>query len=65
MRNTICSAAMLVTFDGQTKTASEWAAERGLKWQTVKMRRFRGGSWEEALRPDLRARRWMDWRLGG
>jgi len=66
MRGMTCSATMLVTLNGQTKLAPEWAAERGLKWQTVKMRRFRGSTWEEALRPELRARRWMDgWNYAG
>lgn len=60
MRDMTCAAEMLVTLDGQTKPASQWAAERGLKWQTVKMRRFRGWTWAEALHPELRPRRWMD-----
>lgn len=61
MRITICAAETLVTLDGTTKQAARWAAERGLKWQTVKMRRFRGWSWTEALHPELRQRgRWMD-----
>jgi len=60
MRNTICAAAMPVTLSGQTKLASQWAAERGLKWQTVKMRRMRGGNWAEALHPELRPRKWME-----
>ncbi|MNG36564.1 hypothetical protein D3C84_1236330 [compost metagenome] len=52
---------MPVTIEGQTKPASQWAAERGLKWQTVKMRRFRGWTWAEALHPELRRRgRWME-----
>lgn len=60
MRNMTCAAEMLVTIEGQTKPAIQWAAERGLKWQTVKMRRFRGWTWAEALHPELRPRRWMD-----
>lgn len=56
----ICAASTLVTLDGETKEAPEWAAERGLKWQTVKMRRMRGAGWAEALCPQLRGRRWMD-----
>lgn len=59
MQNTICAASILVTFNGETKPASRWAKERGLKWQTVKMRRMRGGSWEEALRPTLKRSSWM------
>ncbi|TBW11690.1 hypothetical protein E0E50_05835 [Azotobacter chroococcum subsp. isscasi] len=60
MRGPICAAEMPVTLDGRTKPASQWAAERGLKWQTVKMRRYRGARWEEALRPELYARSWME-----
>lgn len=56
----ICSATHLVTMDGTSKTVSEWAAERRLKLQTVKMRRYRGAGWAAALNPELRARRWMD-----
>jgi len=49
------------TLGGQTKTAPEWAAERGLKWHTVKMRRYRGCTWNEALSPELWPRsRWME-----
>jgi hypothetical protein len=59
MRNAICAAEMPVTLGGQTKQALEWAIERGLKWQTVKMRRYRGDTWNEALRPNLRPRTWM------
>lgn len=59
MRDATCAAAMLVTLDGATKTAKEWADERGLKWQTVKMRRYRGGSWEEALHSELQRTSWM------
>lgn len=60
MRDMTCAAEMPVTIEGQTKPAIQWAAERGLKWQTVKMRRFRGWTWAEALHPELRPRRWMD-----
>lgn len=60
MRDTICAAEMPVTLGEKTLPASQWAAERGLKWQTVKMRRYRGASWREALHPELRVRRWMD-----
>ena len=65
MRDTICAAEMPVTLGGKTLPASQWAAERGLKWQTVKMRRYRGASWREALRPELLVRRWMDGWLCG
>jgi len=60
MSNTICATNTLVTLGGVTKTAIDWAEKRGLKWQTVRMRRYRGSSWEEALRPGLRRVRWMD-----
>lgn len=56
----ICAATALVTLGGACKTVSEWAAERHLKLQTVKMRRYRGARWEEALNPQLRPRGWMD-----
>lgn len=36
------------------KTAKEWAEELGLKWETVRKRRYRGWSWREALDPKLR-----------
>ncbi len=66
MRNAICAAAMPVTLNGQTKLASQWAAERGLKWQTVKMRRMRGENWTEALTPELRRTTFMSsWRMHG
>lgn len=66
MQNAICAATTLVTLGGETKPAPEWAAERGLKWQTVKMRRYRGAGWAEALCPELRARNWMEgWALAG
>lgn len=50
VKDTICAATAMVTLGGVTKTAQEWAMERGVKWQTVKMRRYRGSSWSEALR---------------
>ena len=41
-----------------------WAAERGLKWQTVKMRRMRGDNWSQALEPGLRDNTYMKgWRI--
>lgn len=66
MRSMTCAAEMLVTLEGMTKPAMQWADERGLKWQTVKMRRFRGWTWSEALHPELRPRsRWMEcWSCG-
>lgn len=59
MQNTICGAGTRLTFHGVEKTALEWAEDRGLKWQTVRMRRYRGASWGEALRPGLRRTPWM------
>lgn len=55
-----CAIGTPITIDGVTRTAGEWARLRGLKWQTVKMRRMRGNSWREALRPGLRRVRWME-----
>lgn len=54
LRKTHCAAAQLVTLDGETRPALVWATMRGLKWQTVKMRRLRGDNWTEALEPELR-----------
>lgn len=60
-RTTICAAGDLVTYEGRTQTALAWALERKIKWQTVKMRRYRGASWAEALRLSrLHSNRWMD-----
>lgn len=58
MRDTICAATSLVTLGGVTKSAQEWARERGVKWQTVKMRRYRGSSWGEALRAGRHRNPW-------
>lgn len=61
-----CARGTPITIDGVTRTAGEWAAERGLKWQTVKMRRHRGDSWRQALSPELRRTPWMStWTLAG
>ncbi|WP_244541062.1 hypothetical protein [Azotobacter beijerinckii] len=55
-----------MTLDGEVRPAGELAAERGLNWTTVKMRRYRGWTWTEALCPKLRARNWMaGWSLAG
>ncbi|HEY6612737.1 MAG TPA: hypothetical protein VIZ86_16605 [Pseudomonas sp.] len=59
MRDTICSSETKVTFDEVTMTAYEWAALRKIKWQTVKMRRYRGASWGEALRAGRTHNRWI------
>jgi len=58
-RETTCAAATLVTLDGITKPAFTWATERGLKWQTVKMRRLRGDNWREALQPGMKHNTYM------
>lgn len=58
-RETICAASTEITIDGITLTAAEWAARRGLKWQTVKMRRMRGENWRTALTPALRRTSWI------
>lgn len=64
-RSTVCAAATLVELNGETKPALVWAQERELKWQTVKMRRLRGDSWEQALKPGLRANSYMKcWSMG-
>lgn len=55
----ICAGTTQVTLEGETLTAIEWAEKRGLKWQTVRMRRYRGAGWTEALRPGLKRSRWM------
>lgn len=60
-RDTVAAVSQSVTLDGETKPAGQWASERGLKWQTVKMRRMRGAGWREALAPGLRI---SAWRLG-
>jgi hypothetical protein len=54
-----------VTLDGVTKPALVWANERGLKWQTVKMRRLRGDNWREALQPGMKHNTYMQrWSMG-
>lgn len=64
IRSTVCAGATLVILDGVTLPAAEWAARRGLKWQTVKMRRLRGDNWTEALAPELRRSTFMSgWRM--
>ena len=57
-QDAVAAASQLVTLDGVTKPAAQWASERGLKWQTVKMRRMRGAGWTEALKPGLRLSSW-------
>lgn len=59
MRSVICSTDTPVEFDGVTRTAIEWAEARKIKWQTVKMRRYRGASWAEALRQGRIHNRWL------
>jgi hypothetical protein len=66
IRSTICAGATLITLEGVTRPAMMWAALRGLKWQTVKMRRHRGETWTEALMPELRRTTFMTgWNLRG
>lgn len=66
IRSTICAGATPITMDGLTMPAIAWATARGLKWQTVKMRRMRGDSWTQALQPNLRKSTFMSgWRLAG
>lgn len=66
IRSTVCAGATLVTLNGITLPAVEWAAKRGLKWQTVKMRRMRGDNWTDALTPELRRSSFMSgWRMHG
>lgn len=66
IRTTVCAGATLITLEGETMPAMAWAAQRGLKWQTVKMRRLRGDSWQQALEPRLRKTTFMSrWRLQG
>ncbi|MGH8419969.1 MAG: hypothetical protein ACRER8_22250 [Pseudomonas sp.] len=45
----VCSAAMPVCVGGQIKPAREWALIHGIKWQTLKMRRYRGLGWNEVF----------------
>lgn len=62
---TICAVDTPITIDGQTRPAGEWAELRGLKWQTVKMRRMRGDNWRDALDPERPRGLWMQgWMLG-
>ncbi|MGV8917815.1 MAG: hypothetical protein ACOH2R_08455 [Pseudomonas sp.] len=66
IRSTICAGATLVTLGGICLPAVEWAERRGLKWQTVKMRRLRGDTWSDALAPELRRSTFMSgWKLHG
>jgi hypothetical protein len=66
IRSTTCAGATLVTLDGETLPAVAWASRRGLKWQTVKMRRMRGDSWTDALAPELKRSSFMRrWRMRG
>jgi len=56
---TTCAAGTPITINGVTRPAGEWAEIRGIKWQTVKMRRMRGDNWREALDPDRPRMSWM------
>ena len=48
-----CAQDMPLTLQ-VTKTAKEWAEEFGVKWCTVRQRRYRGWPWTKALDPHLR-----------
>lgn len=62
---TVCAADTPIKIDGQTRSAGEWAELRGLKWQTVKMRRMRGDTWRDALDPERPRGLWMQgWMIG-
>lgn len=64
--STTCASGTPITIDGVTRSAGEWAELRGLKWQTVKMRRMRGDSWRDALDPERPRGLWMQgWMIGG
>jgi hypothetical protein len=43
-------------FAGQTRPAKERALIQGIKWQALRMRRYRGMNWNEAL-GEVRRRR--------
>ncbi|SFU11640.1 MULTISPECIES: hypothetical protein [Pseudomonas] len=50
-----CSKTTNVTMTAEvTRSAREWADDMGLKWATVRQRRYRGWPWSEALKPELR-----------
>ncbi|POD74591.1 hypothetical protein BKM17_17540 [Pseudomonas syringae group genomosp. 3] len=53
----ICSASTPVMFAGQTRPAKEWALIQGIKWQALRMRRYRGMNWSEALGEVRRGRK--------
>ncbi len=62
--STTCASGTPITINGVTRSAGEWAELRGLKWQTVKMRRMRGDSWRDALDPERPRGLWMQgWML--
>jgi hypothetical protein len=66
IRSTVCAGATLVTRDGISLPAAEWAHRLGLRWQTVKMRRMRGANWKEALDPELKRSTFMSgWKMHG
>ncbi|GBH20007.1 hypothetical protein KPSA3_06027 [Pseudomonas syringae pv. actinidiae] len=44
-------------FAGQTRPAKEWALIQGIKWQALRMRRYRGMNWSEALGEVRRGRK--------
>ena len=50
-RGGLCAADSIISIDGQSRSAKEWADLHGLGWQALKMRRYRGMSWEDAFKP--------------
>ncbi|WP_297841192.1 hypothetical protein [Pseudomonas sp.] len=55
--NSVCAASMLISIGGQARPAQEWAAIHGVKWTTVKMRRYRGLDWDKAFKPQQQGRK--------
>lgn len=45
----VCAATTPVCVAGEIRTAREWAAIHGIKWQALKMRRYRGMAWSDAF----------------
>jgi hypothetical protein len=53
----VCAATTPVCVAGETRTAREWAAIHGIKWQALKMRRYRGMDWSDAFAQLRRGRK--------
>lgn len=58
----IITQMTLVTLDGITQTAMAWANERGLSWETVRSRKYRGSTWEAAFNTQTKRKKT---KLGG